>query len=247
MTSISNHQSGEAVQSWPAKMLPYAQDPVAAAGAVFVCFYGFMAKSARQLGAPMPKLNFEVLKAGFKAAPTIGLIVGTQMAAQKVAENILMGISSSNTPTFATIMASSLFVGAVSVPALAVFNGQTLGRTVLDSLKTLSAKQAMAIVSRETSFLFSLRISNPLGESMKTYFGDNKSVEYSSAFASGAIGSVIGHPADTALTIWQKNMKIESARQLMRGASIKAATVGSFSICYKLAKDTFNKVAGYKE
>ena len=74
---------------------------------------------------------------------------------------------------------------------------------------------------------------------MTNIYGDNKAVEYSSAFVSGAIGNLIGHPADTALTLWQKEMKLQSFRQLMRGAPIKAVTLGGFSVCYQLVKKLF--------
>lgn len=104
----------------------------------------------------------------------------------------------------------------------------------MKSLKSLSAKQTGAILLRETSFLFSLRVSGPLSAAMKQHFGENKAVEFGSAFVSGTIGSLIGHPADTALTLWQKGMKVEKLRHTMRGAPAKALAVGGFSVCYKL-------------
>ena len=43
-----------------------------------------------------------------------------------------------------------------------------MGCKAMESLKSLSVRQASAIVAGETSFLFSLRISDPLGKKMKT-------------------------------------------------------------------------------
>lgn len=222
---------------------PYVVPPVAASAAIIPVFYGFIAKSAQQTGNPIPKmLVMSVFKEGFKAAPTIGVIVGTQMIAQNAVEKALKkNKTGQEKESFMTMLASSIIVGGVSAPTLAVFNGQTMGRSIQASLKELSPKQTMAIVTRETSFLFSLRISDPVGNAMKKVGGDNKAVEYFSAFVSGAIGSIVGHPADTALTRWQKGMKIENFRQLMAGAPMKAVAVGGFAMIYKLVKEILQK------
>ncbi len=255
MSSPNNVQNGQS-SIW-STAVPYITPPLAASFAIVPVFYGFTAKSAQQLGEPIPNI-FKIpygakfdevvkcmqmalkteIKKGIKAAPTIGVIVGTQMIAQNLFEKALMKYNGNQSePNFASMVFSSIMVGVISAPSLAVFNGQTMNRTVKESLKALSAKQVMAIVSRETCFLFSLRISEPLSKAMKSVSGDNKATEYGSTFASGAIGSLISHPADTALTLWQKDMKVTSFHQSMRGAPIKAITVGSFAIIYKIAKD----------
>lgn len=183
---------------------------------------------------------------GCRAAPTISVIVGTQMVAQNLIEKGLKSFmkgTSDKQDSFVLMLGTSMIVGGISAPALAVFNGQTMGRTVKESLWSLSPKQTCAIVTRETSFLFSLRVSSPVSEYMERTCGKNKVVEYGSTFAAGAIGSFIGHPADTALTLWQKGRKVENLSQLMRGGPVKALTVGGFSICYKKVNELleFNK------
>jgi hypothetical protein len=241
MSSSSAVQNGQpSGRVWP-NVAPYLIPPLAASVAIIPVFYGFVAKSAQQIGKPIPRMTIkEALKGGVQAAPTIGVIVGTQMIMQNAVEKALMeNIGNNGKPSFTSMLVSSVIVGGISAPALAVFNGQTMGRTVTESLRSLSVKQTTAIVFRETSFLFSLIISGSVSEAMKRISGDNKAVEYSSAFVSGAIGSVIGHPADTALTLWQKGMKVECFRQSMRGAPMKALAVGGFSVFYKIAKDTF--------
>lgn len=221
--------------SW-ASINPYFTPPFAASTAIVPTFYGFVVKTAQQLGEQAPKMTLkEALKGGLKAAPTIGAIVGTQMIMQRIVEKALAKDKGSE--NFLSILGGSMVVGGVSAPALAIFNGQTMGRSALESLKSLSVKQTSAIVTRETSFLFSLRISDPMGHMMRQIAGDNKIVDYVSAFTSGAIGSVIGHPADTALTLWQKNIQVVSWQQLMRGAPAKALAVGGFSVFYKLVKE----------
>src|SRR3990167_6968774 len=205
-----------------------------------ICFH--LSFEKERIPANDPKMNFKkTFTGGIKAAPTIGIIVGTQMIAQSHTEKCLMKITGKNDkPNFPSMLASTIAVGIVSAPPLAVFNGQTMGCKAMESLKSLSVKQASAIVARETSFLFSLRISDPLGKKMKTIIGDNKVVEYSSAFFSGAIGSFIGHPADTALTLLQKGIQLKSFGQSMRGSPMKALATGGFSVFYKLAKEILN-------
>ncbi len=236
----SQSQQGIWSTAW-ATVSPYIVPPIAASAAVIPVFYGFIAKSAQQAGNPIPKMGVvSVFKEGCKAAPTVGAIVGTQMVVQNIVEKALKKRSNEDNPeatNFATMLMSAVFVGAVSAPALAVFNGQTMGKTMKESIRSLSFKQTCAIVTRETSFLFALRVSDPIAKEMKRICGDNQVVEYGSAFTSGAIGSVIGHPADTALTLWQKGMGVKNISQLMKGAPIKAMTVGGFSVCYKVAKE----------
>lgn len=237
MSSPAHVQNGQP-GVW-STIAPYIAPPLAASIAIIPVFYGFVAKSAQQLGKPIPTLTIkEAIKGGFKAAPSIGVTVGTQMIAQNTFEKALMMFSGNESkPNFASMLFSAMMVGVISAPPLAVFNGQTMGKTVMSSIKNLSAKQVTAIVTRETSFLFSLRISEPVSEAMKQISGDNKGTEIGSAFISGAIGSTIGHPADTAFTLWQKEMEVVNFRQLFRGAPVKAVTVGCFAIIYKIAKE----------
>lgn len=228
--------------AWTA-ISPYVTPPVAAAAAIVPVFYGFVMKSAQQQGDPIPRMKpMEAIKQGCKAAPTVGVIVGTQMVAQNIIESLLGGTNKEKSSSFVSMLMSSMIVGAISSPALAVMNGQTMGRSIQASLRALSAKQVVAIVTRETSFLFSLRISTPVSETMKQICGDNPAVDYGATFVSGAIGSVIGHPADTALTLWQKNRKIKSARQLMGGAPVKAIAVGGFAMGYKGIKSILESI-----
>ncbi|MBS0652510.1 MAG: hypothetical protein JSR39_03175 [Verrucomicrobia bacterium] len=213
----------------------------AAAGAIVPPYYFFVRKSWEQQGKPVPSMTMrEVVMGGVKASPTIGTIVGTQMIVQTFVEKALAKARKSGEdqpPGFWAMFGSSAIVGGISAPLLAIFNGQTMGLSPTQSLSALSPKQVAAIVTRETSFLFSLRISDPVSKKMKQIAGDNKAVEYSSAALSGGIGSLIGHPADTALTLWQKGIKVVSLQQLMRGAASKSIGVAGFSVCYKALKD----------
>jgi len=220
----------------PTRWSEYYTPPLSAMGAIVLPYRFFVVKSAQQLGKPIPRIPIlEGIVGGFRAAPTLGFTVGLQMVAQGVVEKWIR--RGEGQPSFFEMFSSSALVGLISAPPLAAFNGLTMGRTIAQSIRGLSVRQTGAIVTRETSFLFALRINTPLGERMKLYFGENRTVEIVSAFMSGAIGSMIGHPADTALTLWQRGIAITSTGQLMRGGPAKAAAVGLFSIGYKLIGD----------
>lgn len=236
MDSTSNH-------TW-STLTPYFVPPLAASGSIIPVFYGFIAKSARQTDMPIPRMSMiELLKCSCKAAPTVGVTVGTQIVVQGLVEKTLLKRSDhekNSKPSFTSMLTSSIVVGIVSIPALAVFNAQTMRQPVLQSLRSISVKQSGAILVRETSFLFSIRVSGPLGVLMKEKFDQTETVEYTSAFLSGAIGSLVGHPADTALTLWQRGKKIINLSQLTKGGGIKALAVGGFSVCYKKINDFLN-------
>lgn len=227
-----------------AAYLPYVIPPVAAGASIIPVFRGFIAKSAQQLGEPVPR--FSILRGlweGVKAAPTIGMVVGTQLIIQDIAEKKLFKPPAEDEqPSLAMMVASSIFVGTLSAPGLAIFNGQSMGRSFKQSLKDLSWKQTAAIVARETSFLLSIRISDPVSEYMKEKFGDKAVVIYGSTFLSAAFGSLIGHPADTALTCWQKGIKLNSFSHAMKGGPAKGLAVGSFAVIYKVAKEALNNL-----
>lgn len=217
----------------------YCAAPIAAGIAIIPVFYGFIAKSALQIGEPTSKITAkQAIHKGFKAAPTIGIIVGTQMLVQSIAENTLTKkVNTHNKQAgHLHILTSSILTGILSAPAYAVFNGQTLGISIAQSLKTLSLKQTVAIVTRESSFLFSLRISDHVSTYLKDK-EDNKITANCAVFITGAVGGIIGHPADTALTLWQIGLKVERLSLLSRGILTRALAVGGFSVLYKTTKD----------
>lgn len=205
--------------------------PIAASmGAISATYWGFECKSAKQLDKPTPYSTVkQIAQKGIKASPSIGATVGIQAIAQKGIEK---WIQRGEIPTFGETFISATFVALISTPTLAGFNGLTTGNGFIKSIKQLSPKQMGAITTREISFLFSLGVSAPLTERIKNTFGENIYIENLSLFLTGMLGSLAGHPFDTALTRWQNNLPIKTIRQLMRGAAIKACTVGIFFILY---------------
>ncbi len=230
-TSVENSQASKSVWS---TLAPYLIPPAAASAAIIPVFYGFMGKSALQKGLEMPRFNFkEAVIKGVKASP----ILAIQVVAQTAIEQGIGKYFPAGESKTSSMVLSALIVGAISAPSLAVFNGQSMGYSWKESMKKLTVKQTGAIVARETSFLFAIRISDPVSDAMKEHFGDNKAVGYSSAFITGAIGSLVGHPADTILTCGQAGIKVQ-ARHLLRGATVRAGTVGALSVIYKFVKES---------
>jgi len=223
---------------WPL-LAPYVVPPLAASAAIVPVFRDMVAKSAQQQGLPVLRMSMlEGLREGFRASPTVGIIVGTQMVFQSFCERAMA--REPGQAGLPSMLASSAVVGAASAPVLAVFNGQTMGWGVRESLRRFSARQALAITVQETAFVFGLSAADRLAAVMKGRFGDNSVVEYTAAFTAGALGSLAGHPANTALTRWQKGMTVDNWRQSMLGAARKARAVGGFSVVYKLGKETLN-------
>lgn len=233
-TGLNDHPKGP----W-FYMSPYVVPPLAASAAIVPVFRDMVFKSAQQKGNPVPNMSFLTgFKEGIKAAPTVGAIVGTQLIIQRAIEKVLSG--ESNTKSMSSALASSAIVGIVSAPVLAVFNGQTMGWTVRESLRKFTVMQGMAIAVQETAFVGGLSVADQLAVMMREVFGNNKVVDYTAAFSAGAAGSLAGHPANTALTRWQSGLAVDSFPQLMWGARRKAWAVGIFSVVYKLGKETLN-------
>lgn len=211
----------------------YLVPPCAAAVAIVPPFFDMIAKSAQQKGEPIPNISIrQRVRLGLAASPTIGGIVGGQMVLQNIVEKVIASDTS-----FSSSLGSSAVVGAVSAPALAIFNGQTMGLNVKEALQRFSGRQGLAITVRETAFVASLSITDPLTKVMREHFGEAKIVDLTTAFAAGATGSLIGHPADTALTRWQSGLPIDHPKQLMLGAVRKARGIGVFSVLYKMGRE----------
>lgn len=222
------------------KIAPYVVPPLAASIAIVPAFPDMIAKSALQKGLPLPSITvLESLKIGVTAAPTVGAIVGTQMLIQRTFEEKLLG-GKSEKPSFLTTLASSAIVGTISAPVLAIFNGQTMGRSWKESLRLFSLKQGGAIALQETAFVCGLSVADWLADVMKRSVGDNKGVEYAAAFLAGAAGSLAGHPANTALTRLQSNQTFSLTQHSMLGAARKARAVGCFAVIYKLTSELMN-------
>jgi hypothetical protein len=210
--------------------------PLAAAISIIPVFKMMIEKSDLQRGQFSEKITFqEALKKGFKASPTVGVIVGTQMIAQKALQQTLF--TDYKKSEIMPSLISSAIVGVVSTPVLAIFNGQTMGLSPWKSLKRLSIRQSAAISLQEAAFVAGISAAEMVSLTMKEKIIDSPVTEYSASFVSGALGSLAGHPANTALTRWQCGMKINNISELMLGSLKKAKAIGLFSVFYKITSD----------
>lgn len=227
---------------------PYVMSPVAAGCAIVLPMYGFIVKEDQQMGRRVRPLNLQTmvssLRVGVGAIPSVSVVVGSQMILQSAMKAAMKygGIQESLVST----AACAVTVAAVSSPFLAWFNGRARNHSWKESWSRFTPRQAAAITFQETCFVFST--NNPLNTWMQKSFGQTKRVEYASAFMSGAACSVVGHPANTALTRWQNGKTIPSFKEVraaplpsaavyMRGAVAKATAVGLFTVIYKGVKE----------
>lgn len=215
--------------------------PIFAAGIAIIPAYPlFKAKTALQLCQTLPVETIkQALASSIKPAKQIGGIVGLQVAAQHGFEQIVF---KKRPDGFIKMLQCSMFVSLISAPSLAVFNGLTMGQSPMQSIKLLTVGQTSAIILRETLTLFALRISRPLADKSKEKWGNNKVVEYGCIFSTGFFGSVLSHPADTLLTRWQKNMRVQKLEQLMSGWKTRGIAVGLFYSGYNLVLELSDKL-----
>lgn len=241
----SSNQTSSCTQMhamWSSWIVP----PIAAGAAIVPTYYGFAIKTAQQLQKPIPSMSvLEALMGGMRLAPTVAGLVGTQMVLQNASERKikqLFGDPQERSVTFFETTASSFLVGAVSAPGIAIFNGQAANQSPMSSLRNLTLKQAGAISMQETAFVMGMSAGGHLYGLAKEHFGDNDVIKHGSNFITGALGSLCGHPANTALTLWQNGLKVEKAFQLGRGAPAKAIATGVFSMGFQVAKECLNNL-----
>lgn len=242
-TPLSSATSREQLpqEGWPL-VAPYVAPLIAGSAAIVPVFGDMIDKSALQKGQEIVKrTTLKRLGEGIQAAPTVGALIGIQMMVQNVVEKTLIG--ESKTPSLSSALISAAAVGLGSSPVVAIFNGRTQGWGMRESLSKFSPAQASAIGIQETACLGGLAAADKVAAVMKERFGDNRAVDYTAAFLSGAAGGLAGHPANTVLTRSQSGMALDSFSQLMWGAGRRARALGYFSVLYKLVKDTLNSTA----
>ncbi|MBI3900952.1 MAG: hypothetical protein HY324_02230 [Chlamydiia bacterium] len=211
----------------------YAVSSAAGVVATVPVFYAFIIKSARQLGTPVPHLSLLQIT---KSSTVAGLIMGAQITLQAEIEPICKPYLTGRGVAISTLT-SAMIVGAASAPILAMFNGKTMGYTMPEAIKKLTARQIGAITARETFFLSALALNDPFSKIMCAHFGDQLGVKLVSSLAISTLGSILGHIPDVALTRWQKGLQVECFSQLRRGLGARACAVSGFSTLYCFAKE----------
>lgn len=230
-------------------LMPYATSFFAAAGSILPVYPDLEAKSLQQLGEHnIPPINFKNwAKEGLKLAPVVGFIIAAQMEANQKVDNFWK--SKFFDPTLLNVLTtigSPAVVGFGFSPFLTIFNGKTMKMTAMQSLQMLfgraGLKMCMAIALQETAFVAGIAA----GKQIKK-LSDNNAITYPATFAAGYIGSLAGHPFNTAVTRWLKKKPVEFSNQLWWGAARKARAIGCFALLYKIASENLNsKVMGGK-
>jgi hypothetical protein len=237
MSSPIGSRENEASSNILHRLRSYAAPSLAASVAMIPIFGDMINKSNEQMGKVVTRIRLiDGFKGGVKAAPMSGMMIGTEINLQKYIERKFIG--DPKHANLLSLIASSAAVGLAASPFIAIFNGQTMGWTIPESFRKISTSQILAIVFQETGFVGGLGAGDLLGDSMKLQLGGSAAVEYGAAFVSGVLGSLAGHPGNTALTRWQSGMKVDNIRQLMWGAPRKARATGVFAVIYKGIKDT---------
>lgn len=204
-------------------------------------YYGFIAKSSLQMKQGFPSLALRALAfETLRSSPTVGVCVGMQIIAQHLFEKKIFNIDPVNA-SFKEKLLSAIAVGALSAPAYAAMNAQSMGKTIRYAFLHFSKKQALAITIREGAFLMGLEMADPICDVMKKRFSKESS-DFLSGFISGIFGSIVGHPADTYLTLEQNKMKVSGLSCLYRGAMTRAISVGAFSMCYHVIHKKIEKL-----
>lgn len=214
----------------------------AASAAIVFPYRDLVAKSYQQRGLSVPKMTLlEGVKAGCKAAPTVGGIVAAQLLLSHLADQKWRKWGLVKDPdkfSVLTTFVTPALVGLVTAGPLAVFNGYTNGMTPKASLKQLKGRVGLmlcgAIALQETAFVAGIKANEQMNK-----LGDNPLVVYGATFACGGIGSLAGHPFNTAITRWQKNLNV-SPRYWYLGAARKTFAIGCFALILKLEMDAIN-------
>jgi hypothetical protein len=219
-----------------------AKAALAAAVAITPVYNFFANKSALQLGEKLPQLTLmEKVKGGVKLAPSVGVVVGSQMGLQKIVENALN--DGQEEKTLANSLKSAAIVGTLTSPAVATFNGKIRKMPLAKIGQSLKSPAMIgAVALQETAFVGGISAADKVIVELKKQLGDNPLVNCMGAFTSGSLGSLAGHPANTAITRWQEGKEVcLNPKQLMRGASHKAIGTGIFAVIYTLAKNALNQ------
>jgi hypothetical protein len=218
-------------------LAPYLLSPASAALAVAanpLFFYCQRLKTVKQLDIPLARLSaWQFTVQNIKMAAIVGALVGTQMVAQDLIEKNLFKKESG----FYAMLASSLMVGTVSSPILAMYNGLSGNLTFKQSWNALSVKQLGSILGQETIFLLSRKVSGPVNEKLKKQYGESNTIRYGSSFLTGTFGAFLNHPANTTITFLQNKKGMPPLNQLMRGCVPRALSVGMLLACCELASD----------
>jgi hypothetical protein len=212
--------------------------PISASFAIIPSFYWFARKAAIQSGLPLPYFNFEnTLLGGLKTAPTIASTVGLQLILQESIQTKLNQYNFLNNWQ-SSFLASSI-VGFLTAIPLGIFQGQTLGLSAQNSLKSAIMPKTICLIGlRESGFIAGVQISTALAELINPN-KDHPILQNICYFASSAGVSILTHPIDSLAT---RNFKpCPTSKSLYAGAISRAIASGIFNIAYQSVKTVITR------
>ncbi len=228
-TSTSAVQNGQ--PSGGSSLLTTFAPVLAATAALAPAVHGLQVRADQQLERSVSRFSFSgSLVGALKGGPLVGVQLMVQNAIETRVRERTQGVSNA-----VRVAGSSALASVVTSPLLAAFNAVASKQNVWKALRSLSRVQVGCLVLREWCFLGSQAAVNPVSAAMRRNLGDTPAVNHAAAFVSGAVGSLAGHPADTAFTRSQHNLPTLNRRQAMLGAPVKAVAVGLFSVLYPVA------------
>lgn len=202
----------------------------------------FEIKAAQQNKEPWPRFNRSALIRTLETSPIAGVVVTAQVITQQRIEDELKRRGAG----YGSELSSSAFTGVASAPGYMFLNARVarlpLKEYMQQSTPTSLAKEAIAISLRETAFVGSLALSQPLGRQAKEacpYPG----VEEITQFSTAALGSLAGHPFDTYLTCSQKKVPIETLSGFFRGGTARSLATGAFATLLSKTRREINEVS----
>lgn len=232
---MSTSVNGTQPKQWD--VVPYLTSAPAGAVGLVAVFRDYMVKSRQQLGEAVPNFPRKlVFEEGCKAAGPFGAVICMQMAVKGVVQP-----KDPKERNFGTLVGSSAVAGAVSSPFVAMVNGKSMNWTYSKSWQRFTFPVAAAITVQETCFVAGVTAQELLAPEMKKRFGDNWMVDTVTAFVGGGVGGFAGHWANTAVTRWQNDLKVER-HQLLWGAARRVRAVAVLSVIFNWVEKALKSV-----
>ena len=207
--------------------------PFAASVAIVPSFYWFARKGALQSNSPVPSFNFNnTFLAGIKSVPIIAGTVGLQLILQEAFEKTLKNKSLMS--DWQSSLSASSLVGFFTAIPLGIFQGQTLGLSIQDSIKTsLTPKLISVIGLRESGFIAGLQLGKPVAKLLNPQ-NDNLLIKNLTYFTTSAGAALLTQPLDSLAT--RSFKQTTNSASLYAGSISRAIASGIFSIVYQNVK-----------
>lgn len=241
---LSSTPPTDSLKQWGNSALSTIAPPVIASVSIIPTFADSIRKSALQTGQPKPRITWlQGCRMASAVAAPYGVALGAQLMAREQIERSLVASEGKNLKSAAL---SSAITGALATPIQVWLNSHTMPLQIKPSLRALSLRQwfkiSCAIATQESCFLWGLSAEGHVARYLRPLLGDNLVADYTSALISSGMGSLMGHPCNTAWTRWQRGMQVEMLSQLKRGALYRLRATLLFTMTYKIGMNAVEAI-----